>query len=92
MLPPYIRHSSTSQAAAIEIQPNAGTLQREVLEHLRDVSSYGATDCEIQRALKLSGDTQRPRRWELLRKGLIADSGRRRRTDNGKWAVVWVAP
>lgn len=48
------------------------------------LSMDGATDKEIQVWLAMSGDTERPRRIELLRAGLIVDSGELRDR-----ATVW---
>jgi hypothetical protein len=87
--PAHQAHSDTSRAAAAEIRPNAGTLRAKVLDCLR--SSSGLTDEEIQNWLQMPASTQRPRRVELVRMGLVADSGRRRETMSGRFAVVWVA-
>lgn len=89
--PPRQRHSETSAEAADKIEPNAGTLRRLVLNHLRALGNAGATDIEIQTALGLDPSTQRPRRVELCRDMLVHDSGRTRRTPSGRRATVWVA-
>jgi len=81
----------TSEAAAEAIAPKADTLRRAVLEHIQKCGEDGATDEEIQDALSMSGDTERPRRWECQRAGLIRDSGRTRAVKSGRAAVVWVA-
>lgn len=78
----------TSEAAARKVNPDA--LRSKVLEFIRAKGEEGATDCEIQAALGLSGDTQRPRRWELHKAGLIKDSGKTRPTKFGREATVWV--
>lgn len=83
------RHSATSIAAARDIEPATHTLRAQVLAHIR--SSGGATDEEIQTALGMEGSTQRPRRVELIRQGLIRDSGRKRLTSSRRQAVVWEA-
>lgn len=82
---------TTSRTAAEQIQPAAATLRRAVLRFIQSQGSDGATDAEIQTALDLTGDTQRPRRWELQRAGLIVDSGRRRKTPAARDAIVWTA-
>lgn len=87
--PPYQRHSTTSKVAASAILPNAKTLRAAVLNYLRAYG--GATDDEIQAALNMSGNTERPRRRELEQHGLVRDSGRRRLTHSGRQAVVWEA-
>ena len=88
---PYQRHSPTSIAAAVGIEPAAGTLRAKVLEYIRGAGRHGATDEEIQTGARIGANTQRPRRVELLRARLIADSGRVRPAMSGKDAVVWVA-
>jgi hypothetical protein len=51
----------------------------------------GATDDEIQTALGMAGNTERPRRRELEDRKLIGDSQKRRLTASKRQAVVWVA-
>ena len=88
---PPAQNTDTSRAAARAIRPNAGTLRAMVRNHIILQGSYGATDQEIQQALNLSGDTERPRRIELWNAGFIVDSGFIRKTDSGQSAVVWRA-
>lgn len=87
-IPPYQKHSNTSQEAAEQIMPKAGTLRAMILEYLQARGVQGATDHEIQQALGLEGSTQRPRRVELYRMGLIKESGQRE-TKSGRKATVW---
>ena len=87
--PPSVADSPTSIAAAKQIEPKAKRDRRRVFEFIRDQGERGATDAEMQMCLSLSGDTQRPRRWELHKAGLIRDSGRTRLTPAGNKAVVW---
>lgn len=90
-LTPPASNPTTSRAAAEAIEPTAATLRRQVLDFIESCGDRGATDCEIQAALGMSGDTQRPRRWELsdCESPLIVDSGLRRRTERGREAIVW---
>lgn len=90
-LPPHQRHSDTSRAAAEAVEPKAATLRRRVLEYLRSVHPDGATDNEIQAALGMDPNTQRPRRVELVTMRLVRDSGQTRPTPSGRRAVVWEA-
>lgn len=53
--------------------------------------AYGATDEEMQQELGLNPSTQRPRRVELVRRGLVVDAGHRRATRRGREATVWRA-
>jgi hypothetical protein len=88
--PPYQRHSRTSKAAAAAIIPKATKLQTQVLDELKRRGSMGATDQELQKALGMLLQTELPRRVELVRAGLVKDSGRKRKTTSGRGAVVWV--
>lgn len=71
-------HPDTSRAAARGITPRTGTQRRRVLDHIARCGTEGATDAELQEALGLNGNSERPRRIELVEAGLIVDSGRRR--------------
>ena len=81
----------TSIDAAEQIRPDAGRLRKMVFDAIQAVGAEGLTDRECQLATGLQGSTQRPRRIELQRLGLITDSGQRRPTASGRQAVVWVA-
>lgn len=88
--PPAVRSSATSRAAAESIAPKAGTLRALVLDAIQK-SAYGLTDEDLQEILHLNPSTQRPRRIELVRMGLVCDSGETRLTRSGRKATVWVA-
>lgn len=79
----------TRAAAGLTIRPNAARLRAKVLEYIKTRGPEGATDAEIQEALSMRGDTERPRRRELQQAGFIADSGQTRLTPAGRVAVVW---
>ncbi len=79
----------TSAPAARAIEPNAATLRAMVLAHIRETG--GCTDDAGQIALGLGPQTYTPRRWELAKQGLVADSGRRAKTSKGRDAAVWCA-
>ena len=87
---PAQSHSRTSKGAAGSIEPASGTLRGFVLAYIRGTGTRGATDEEIQRALNMNPSTQRPRRIELVKAGLIFDSETTRLTQSGRSAVVWV--
>lgn len=86
----FVRHSATSKAAAKAIRPDAAALRAKVLAYLKSQPN-GAIDEEIQLALDMPGNTERPRRTELLNAGLIRDSGTTRATKSGRQATIWVA-
>lgn len=87
--PPYQPHSETSYQASVAAVRNASTDRSLVLETLRGFAGIGLTDEAIQFATKLPGNTERPRRIELCRKGLVVDSGKTRKTTSGRMATVW---
>lgn len=87
--PPYQRHSATSKAAAKEIKNKRVTIRQEILRTIAK-SPNGLTDTEIQDMLGIDGSTQRPRRIELERMGLIVSNGTRL-TRSNRHANIWVA-
>jgi hypothetical protein len=84
----------TERGAARRVEPRSGTQRAAVLERLREVGNEGSTDYEMWRALYplcVRPHVPGTRREELIRDGWpIEDSGRRRPTDTGAKAVVWV--
>ena len=82
--------ASTQQEAAVLIYPSSGSFRRNVLNAIVQADPYGMTDEEIQDRLHMNPSTQRPRRVELVEQGWVEDSGRRRTTQSGRSAVVWV--
>lgn len=90
-LPSAVQSSRTSLAAADAIRGETGRLRRKVLEALAALGTRGATDEELQEAIPMAPSTERPRRIELCRAGLVRDSGATRRTRSGRRATVWVA-
>ena len=88
---PHQAHSDTSTSAAAALaEERRNTLRAAVLAHITASAKHGATDEEMQVALEMDGNTERPRRRELQLGGLIVDSGRRRPTEKNRQAVVWV--
>lgn len=83
---PAQSHSPTSVAAAKAIKPKVSGLRRRVLEFLANAGP--ATDEDMQIRMAMSPNTQRPRRVELVRDGLVAqfDTGQ---TRAGRAAVLW---
>ena len=84
--PPVARERPTSVVAGRRIRLPAKTFRAQVHDALR---AGPKTDEEICRATGLRGSTVRPRRLELLREGLIEDSGEVRPTRSGREAIVW---
>ncbi len=86
---PHQPHSATSRAAASKIDARTG--RKLVLDFLLECGEQGATDEQIQQATGLDGSTERPRRISLVADGFVIDSGRERKTEHGRNAVVWRA-
>ncbi|MCW6531180.1 hypothetical protein NED98_13085 [Sphingomonas sp. MMSM20] len=86
------RGVDTSIAAAEDVAPAAGPLQRIVLAAIAAAGPLGRSTNEIADQLELDRGSIQPRTSELRLKRLIADSGLRRRNANGKRAIVWVLP
>jgi hypothetical protein len=88
--PPAIKGSATSAMAADSLgTATLNAMQRRVLELLHE-NAAGMTDEEQQAALAMNPSTQRPRRIELVRRGLVVEAGTRR-TSSGRMATVWRA-
>jgi hypothetical protein len=85
---PSVNGSVTSAQAADSLGPTTlNAMQRRVLELLA-VWPQGLTDEEMQHKLGMNPSTQRPRRIELARRGLVVTCGTRR-TASGRNASVW---
>ncbi len=85
---PSVNGSTTSAAAADSLSPaTLNAMQRRVLELLA-AWPQGLTDEEMQHKLGMNPSTQRPRRGELARAGLVVECGTRR-TTSGRMASVW---
>lgn len=88
---PSNKTDTSQQAAATTCRSKAAVLRDQIYDVIVASGEKGFTDEELQKQLRASGNTQRPRRWELshIRK-VIMDSGLRRKTDAGKTAIVWI--
>jgi hypothetical protein len=88
--PPGQRHSGTSRAAAALQTPAKLTGDRlRIFAYLKSRPD-GATDEEIAAALAMGENTERPRRVELQKIGMIRLAGTRA-TKSGRKANVWKA-
>jgi hypothetical protein len=90
--PPHVAGSETSRAAAEAIEASTTELQQIVFKLLQaaaTTSDIGMTDDELAVASGLIGNTQRPRRIELVELGLVCASGLKRKTRTGSGAGVW---
>jgi hypothetical protein len=84
-------HDTQYEAAEIAY-PHTTTQRRKVYDHINGKGPHGATDTELQQALDLAPNSERPRRRELVQQGRIIDSGQRRPAlDTGNASIVWIA-
>ena len=88
---PGHRNVDTSVAAAADVAPSLGRLQRMAESAIRDAGPAGLTADELAARLDMERWSIQPRTSELRRKGRIRDSGQRRPNRTGKRAIVWVA-
>lgn len=84
---PYQAHSQTSQQAARQIADKAPSLRQRVLDAL---TACPMTDEQIANHLGLNPSTARPRRIELVQRGLVEEVGVTI-TASGRKAVIWGA-
>ncbi len=87
---PGHRNVDTSIEAANDLAPKVGRLQRMALDAIRCAGRQGLTADELMGVLGMERWSVQPRTSELKRKGLIRDSGLRRRNVSGKRAIVWI--
>lgn len=91
--PGLARHDHPPTAKAAAATTNTGKTRRFVMDLINRRGWAGATDEEIitaGTAAGFSANGLRPRRVELVRDGVVADSGRKRATQSGRQAIVWV--
>ena len=79
----------TSIATADAVLPKTGTWRRKIYDYVQARGFDGATDQEIEIALHLSGNTERPTRITLVRDNYLVDTGRTRRNELGHECIVW---
>ncbi len=87
---PGNRGVDTSIAAGDKIAKSLGYLQKIVQRAIIEAGPFGITTNELAEKLAIDRGTIQPRTSELKQKGVIRDSGARRRNANGKKAIVWV--
>lgn len=80
--------SETELEAAKNALERAGEVTLRVLEFLIKRKLEGATYTEVQDALGVASAQQRLS--DLVQRGLVVDSGERRKTPRGSRARVWV--
>ena len=88
-LPPH-NDTDTSIAAAISVLEDAETMQGRVYRRIRQTGEYGATCDELEIRLNMRHTTCSARIRELVLKGIIKDSGQRRKGSSGRDQRVYV--
>jgi DNA-directed RNA polymerase specialized sigma24 family protein len=89
---PGHRGVETSIEAAESVAPMIGRLQKMTFDAITSRGAFGLTADEAAEVLGMDRWSIQPRVSELRKKGLIADSGLRRRNTTGKRAIVWTLP
>jgi DNA-binding Lrp family transcriptional regulator len=87
---PYVKGSDTSRAAAESMVPHVSAIEASVLAFVKRAGRMGTTCDEIEDRMKLAHQTASARIKGLADKGLIRDSGARRKTRSGRAARVYV--
>jgi hypothetical protein len=80
-------HSDTSRSAARRAGRGANTILARVQRYFEERRQ--STDEQMMDALDLEISNGIPRRVELVRSGVLRDSGRRWTNRSGRKAVVW---
>jgi hypothetical protein len=83
-------HDTEIQASDVA-RETSGTNRLRVYQICVIANELGATDPELQELLGMNGNTERPRRIELVERGYVEDSGRRRlHPTTGNPCIVWI--
>ena len=89
-MPPFVRGSDTSAAAARLVARDVQTMKETIAAFIKNKNWFGATCDEVERALKMSHQTASARIRGLFKNGRLKDSGQRRMTRSKRKATVWV--
>lgn len=81
----------TSKAAAEQIVHDIPRIREAVERSIKSFGKVGCTDQMLEECLrKLSPSSVRTRRAELVRDGVVRDSGLTARTSSNREAIIWV--
>lgn len=81
----------TSKSAAEQIISDIPRIREAVERSIRSFGKVGCTDQTLEECLrKLSPSSVRTRRAELVRDGVVFDSGLRSKTSSNRDAIIWV--
>ena len=88
---PHQRQSETSAEAASKAQKGFGKNMVKVLRAIEATGSAGMTDDEGQTALGMEGNSYRPSRVTLEKRGLVTKTSITRLTKHRRRAAVYIA-
>lgn len=93
MRPPYPHNApkGTSEVAAKMIAARTPNQRARIYRAILESGAHGLTDDEGEIQLDIFSASYSARRGELVKLGLIRDTGNRRLTQRGCPAAVWVA-
>lgn len=80
----------TSEVTARSMVEQAAPQRDRVFEPIRSRGPIAQTDAEGEAAVGMKPQSYTPRRGELVRLGLVIDSGQRRATASNRPAAVWL--
>ena len=81
-------NTDTSYDAALEIEPEAATIRKRIIEHMQTINAPISPD-DTADALGLSVLAVRPRFSELRESGRILDSNQRGTNRSGRSCILW---
>ena len=87
---PYVPGSDTSKAAAKKVAPTIGTWHKKIYKAI-DESDFGMTDEMLEIHFDRKHQFISPRRGELVKAGMIIDSGEKGTNTTGSKAILWVS-
>ena len=88
---PPSNNTDTSNMAAEAVAPKFNARAERMYNMILNKGADGSTDEEGQVALSMSGNSYRPVRGNLVKLGMVVDSGIKRDTVTGNPAKVWVS-
>lgn len=80
----------TERAAARKVRFGTGTQKRLIYDAIAAAGDQGLIDEEIAVLPGVKDTAHRTRRNELVKAGVVKDSGRTRLTDSGTESIIWV--
>lgn len=86
----YARNGDPETSHEAAASTDATRLESLAYRTLFEAGVEGLTAEQLSRILNIEKNTISPRLRPLARKGLIIDSGRRRKNETGKRAIVWI--